>query len=51
MLTLYHAGPSRSSRILTLLAELGVADQVTVRHVTIPRRDGSGTRDPSNPHP
>jgi glutathione S-transferase len=51
MLTLYHAGPSRSSRILTLIAELGATDRVTVRHVTIPRRDGSGARDPSNPHP
>lgn len=51
MLTLYHAAPSRSSRIITLIDEMGVADKVTVKHVTIPRRDGTGQRDLSNPHP
>ncbi len=51
MLTLYHAGPSRSSRIITLIDEMGISDKVTIKHVNIPRRDGSGARDPSNPHP
>jgi len=51
MLTLYHAAPSRSTRILHLAEELGITDQLTLRLVTIPRRDGSGMRDPANPHP
>lgn len=51
MLTLYHAPLSRSSRILTLLDELGALDKVDVKAVTIPRQDGSGGRDPNNPHP
>ncbi|MGO4909596.1 glutathione S-transferase family protein [Pseudorhodobacter sp. W20_MBD10_FR17] len=51
MLTLYHAAPSRSSRILTLIDEMGIGDKVTIKRVTIPRRDGTGARDPSNPHP
>jgi len=51
MLTLYHAAPSRSSRIITLIDEMGISDKISVKHVTIPRRDGSGQRDPSNPHP
>lgn len=51
MLTLYHAPNSRSSRILTLIEEMGIADRVTIRPVTIPRMDGSGGRDPANPHP
>jgi glutathione S-transferase len=51
MLTLYHAPESRSSAILTLIDEMGIADQIEVRIVTIPRLDGTGGRDPSNPHP
>ncbi|WP_226782529.1 glutathione S-transferase family protein [Oceaniglobus trochenteri] len=51
MLTLFHAPRSRSSTIVQLLEELGVSDRVTVRQVTIPRQDGSGGRDPENPHP
>lgn len=51
MLTLYHAAPSRSSRIITLIDEMGIADEITVKHVTIARRDGTGQPDPSNPHP
>ena len=51
MLTLYHAPKSRSSTILVLLAELGILDKVEIRQVTIPRQDGSGGRDPANPHP
>lgn len=49
MLTLYHAPMSRSTRIVTLIDELGA--DVAIREVTIPRQDGSGGRDPANPHP
>jgi glutathione S-transferase len=51
MLTLYHAPRSRSSRIVRLILELGVLDQVEIRIVTVPRNDGSGAIDPANPHP
>lgn len=51
MLTLYHAPHSRSSAIVTLIDELGVTDQVRIKTVTIPRQDGTGGRDPANPHP
>lgn len=51
MLTLYHAPNSRSTRIITLLMALDVMDQVEIRLTDIPRRDGSGGRDPNNPHP
>ena len=51
MLTLYHAPQSRSSAIVTLLDEMGITDKVEVRPVNIERMDGSGGRDPSNPHP
>ena len=51
MLTLFHAPNSRSTSIVALIHELGVADRVGIREVTIPRQDGSGGRDPSNPHP
>jgi Glutathione S-transferase len=50
MLTLYHAPMSRSSRIVHLIEEMGIGDKVDIRIVTIPRADGSGGRDPSNPH-
>lgn len=51
MLTLYHSPQSRSSRIVTLLDDLGAKDAVTIRPVTIPRQDGSGGPDADNPHP
>ncbi|HMQ40019.1 MAG TPA: glutathione S-transferase family protein [Paracoccus sp. (in: a-proteobacteria)] len=51
MLTFYHAPNSRSTSVMQLLHELGVADQVKTEIVTIPRQDGSGGRDPKNPHP
>ncbi|WP_322989825.1 glutathione S-transferase family protein [Hoeflea sp.] len=51
MLTLYHSPRSRSSRIVRLLDELGVLDQVDIRIVSIARNDGSGGADPANPHP
>lgn len=51
MLTFYHSPQSRSTSIKVLLHELGVADQVRIVEVEIPRADGSGGRDPLNPHP
>lgn len=49
MLTLFHAPQSRSSRIVWLLEELGA--EYALRITDIPRMDGSGARDPGNPHP
>ena len=49
MLTLIHSPQSRSTRILWLLEELGAT--YDVRYVGIRRMDGSGARDPANPHP
>lgn len=51
MLTLYHAPHSRSTSILSLIEDLGITGRVQVRTVTITRLDGSGARDPANPHP
>jgi glutathione S-transferase len=51
MLTLYHSPQSRSSAILTLIDEMHLEDWIDIRIVTIPRIDGSGGRDPANPHP
>lgn len=51
MLTLFHAPQSRSSAIMVLIEEMGIADRITVRDTDIPRIDGSGHRDPANPHP
>ena len=46
MLTLFHAPMSRSSRIVTLIDEMGIADQITLKVVNITRMDGSGGADP-----
>ena len=51
MLTLFHSPESRSVTILQLIDEMGIQDWIEVRTVTIPRMDGSGGRDPANPHP
>ncbi len=51
MLTLFHAPQSRSSRIITLIHEMGIADFIRVQPVDIIRQDGTGHRDPDNPHP
>lgn len=51
MLTLFHAPNSRSSAIMTLIEEMGIADRVEVKIVNIARFDGSGGVDPANPHP
>lgn len=51
MLTFIHAPQSRSTAILSLIEEMGIADRITIRDVTIPRMDGSGGRDAANPHP
>jgi len=49
MLTLYQFPKSRSDSILWLLEELGAPYQT--KTVNIRRADGTGERDPSNPHP
>jgi glutathione S-transferase len=49
MLTLFHAPRSRSTRFLWLLEELG--EPYRVEYVGIRRGDGSGDKDPKNPHP
>jgi glutathione S-transferase len=51
MLTLIHSPMSRSSRIVTLIDEMGLQDWVKIEPVTIKRQDGSGGADPQNPHP
>jgi len=49
MMTLYHAPRSRSFRTLWLLEEIGKPFELKL--VGIRRGDGSGARDPANPHP
>ncbi|WP_395649549.1 glutathione S-transferase family protein [Brevundimonas sp.] len=49
MLTLFHAPQSRSSRLVWLIEELGA--EVDIHYCDIRRGDGSGARDPQNPHP
>jgi glutathione S-transferase len=51
MLTLIHAPNSRSTRILVLIDEMQIWDQIEIRTVDIIRNDGTGRRDPANPHP
>ena len=51
MLTLFHAPQSRSSAIVTLIDEMRIGDWVKIVEVTIARMDGTGGRDPANPHP
>ncbi|MCC6006676.1 MAG: glutathione S-transferase family protein [Rhodobacteraceae bacterium] len=49
MLTFHHAPLSRSGRVHWLLHELDVPFEMV--RCDIPRRDGTGARDPRNPHP
>ncbi len=49
MLRLFHAPKSRSFRTLWLLEELGQPYEIKL--VGIRRSDGTGERDPENPHP
>ena len=49
MLTLYQLPKSRSDSIVWLLEELGVPYET--KTVSIRRADGTGERDPANPHP
>jgi len=49
MLTLYQFPKSRSDSIVWLLEELGVPYET--KTVTFRRADGTGERDPANPHP
>lgn len=48
MFTLFHAPQSRSSRIVWLLEELGA--EYRIEYCDIARMDGTGARDPKNPH-
>jgi glutathione S-transferase len=49
MITLYHSPQTRSASILWLLEELEVPYRTQV--VDFRRPDGSGSKDPANPHP
>jgi glutathione S-transferase len=49
MITLYHSPQSRSGSIVWLLEELEVPYETKI--VGFRRMDGTGARDPSNPHP
>ena len=49
MITLFHQPRTRSSRFVFLLEELGAPYEL--RTVTVQRGDGTGGRDPANPHP
>ncbi|RWR31889.1 glutathione S-transferase family protein [Sinirhodobacter populi] len=51
MLTFYHSPNSRSTSVKQLILELGIEDQIKTVEVTIERENGSGARDPANPHP
>jgi glutathione S-transferase len=49
MITLFHRPKTRSSRFVFLLEELGAPYEL--HPVSIATPDGSGVRDPANPHP
>jgi glutathione S-transferase len=49
MITLYHSPQTRSASIVWLLEELEVPYQTKV--VDFRRADGTGSKDPANPHP
>jgi glutathione S-transferase len=49
MITLYHSPMTRSGSIVWLLEELGVPYETRI--VSFRRADGTGARDPANPHP
>jgi glutathione S-transferase len=49
MITLYHSPMTRSSSIVWLLEELGVPYETKI--VSFRKFDGTGERDPANPHP
>lgn len=51
MLTLHHAPFSRSTRVVQLIHALGAEDRVDIRLTQVLRRDGTGARDETNPHP
>jgi glutathione S-transferase len=51
MLTFFHSPHTRSTVVRAAIHAMGVGDRMETRLVTIPRVDGSGGRDPSNPHP
>lgn len=48
---LYHSPRSRSSNILSLLRLMGKETEVDIDIVHIQRQNGTGQKDPRNPHP
>ncbi|SLN65375.1 hypothetical protein AQS8620_03018 [Aquimixticola soesokkakensis] len=51
MITFYHAPYSRSTNVLALLLAMEKLEAVDLRLVDVCRQDGTGQRDPANPHP
>lgn len=51
MLKLYHSPYSRASGIVSLLRAMGKETEIQIETVHIQRQDGSGHKDPHNPHP
>lgn len=51
MLTFFHAPYSRSSTVAQAIEEMGLNCEIETKVVTIPRQDGSGGPDDTNPHP
>ncbi len=49
MITLFHTPQTRSGRLVWLMEEIG--QPYTLHYCPITRGDGSGGRDPGNPHP
>ena len=49
MIKLFHAPRTRATRFIFLLEELGAPYEL--KQVNLRRSDGTGERDPSNPHP
>jgi glutathione S-transferase len=49
MITLFHHPNTRSARFVFLLEELGAPYEI--KTVSVQRSDGTGARDPANPHP
>ena len=51
MLTLYYSPRSRATRVKALLHAMGHETDVRIRRVEIRHADGTGRREPANPHP
>jgi glutathione S-transferase len=51
MPTLYYSPETRATRVIAQLIDMGKLAEVDVINVSIIKSDGSGQRDPNNPHP